>query len=161
MSPSANLLPCVAALASFPHAKAVLVREMTLTDLEHGLLESLASLSEVGLSAAEAVPFFHERLRAGVRTYVACVSDEVVGTASLLVERKFIHRGGLVGHIEDVAVRRDVQRKGIGTALVRHATEEARRLGCYKVILNCLDDPVSFYTRLGFYWKDYGLRFDC
>jgi glucosamine-phosphate N-acetyltransferase len=156
MSPSANLLPCVA-----DAPPDVEVREMTVTDLEHGVLESLASLAEVGLTAAEAVPFFHERLRAGVRTYVACVGDEVVGTASLLVERKFIHRGGLVGHIEDVAVRRDTQRKGVGTALVRHATEEARRLGCYKVILNCLDDRVSFYTRLGFYWKDNGLRFDC
>jgi len=160
MSPSANLLPCVADAAA-PLADALEVRAMTLTDLERGLLESLANLSEVGLSAAEAVPFFHERLKAGVRTYVACVGDKVVGTASLLIERKFIHRGGLVGHIEDVAVRRDVEHKGIGTALVRHAMEEARRLGCYKVILNCHDDNVGFYTRLGFYWKDNGLRFDC
>src|SRR4051794_1894014 len=92
MSPSANLLPCVAEAA----ADAVKVREMTLSDLEHGVLESLASLAEVGLSAAEAVPIFHERLRAGVRTFVACVGDRVVGTASVLLERKFIHRGGLV-----------------------------------------------------------------
>lgn len=168
MIPSANLLPCVAndaratAVTAVPHASDALeVREMTLTDLEHGVLEALTNLSEVGLSPAEAVPFFHERLKAGIHTYVACVGQEVIGTASLLIERKLIHRGGLVGHIEDVAVRRDVQHKGAGTALVQHAVSEARRLGCYKVILNCQNDRVGFYTRLGFYWKDNGLRLDC
>ena len=45
-----------------------------------------------------------------------------------------------------------MQRKGIGTALVRHAVEQARRLACYKVILNCQGDRVGFYTRLGFGW---------
>jgi glucosamine-phosphate N-acetyltransferase len=137
------------------------IREMTVADLSRGFLESLASLSDVGLRPVEAVEFFHERLRAGVRTYVACEGEEVIGTASLLLERKYLHRGGLVGHIEDVAVRRDLQRQGVGTALMRHAVGEARRLGCYKVILNCFEDRVGFYARLGFHEHDCGLRFDC
>jgi glucosamine-phosphate N-acetyltransferase len=137
------------------------IREMTPEDLEKGFLEALTALTDVGLSREEAEPLFHERQAAGVRTYVACRDGEVLGTASLLVERKFLHRGGLVGHIEDVAVRRDLQLKGIGTALVRHATEEACRAGCYKVILNCLTDRVPFYERLGYHEHDHGMRFDC
>jgi glucosamine-phosphate N-acetyltransferase len=137
------------------------VRELTVADLSHGFLEALASLSEVGLSPAEAVTFFHERLTSGMRTYVACAGSAVIGTASLLLERKFLHRGGLVGHVEDVAVRRDLQRQGVGTALMRHVAEEARRLGCYKVILNCFEDRVGFYARLGYRRHDCGLRLDC
>jgi glucosamine-phosphate N-acetyltransferase len=137
------------------------IRELTVADLDNGFLEALSSLSDVGLTPEEAIPFFQERLAAGVRTYVACAGVEVVGTASLLLERKFLHRGGLVAHIEDVAVRRDLQRHGVGTQLIRHVTEEACRLGCYKVILNCFDDRVGFYTRLGYRLHDCGMRRDC
>jgi glucosamine-phosphate N-acetyltransferase len=142
-------------------ANEVEVRELKPADLDRGFLEALASLSEVRLSAEEAEGFLEERRTAGIRTYVACLGREVAGTASLLVERKFLHRGGLVGHIEDVAVRKGLQRGGIGTALVRHAVEEARRLGCYKVILNCFEDRVGFYTRLGFHEHERGMRLDC
>lgn len=161
MNLSAPLLLQDAPCAIPSLAPKVEVREMTAADLEHGFLAALASLTDVGLTVGEAVAFFVERAAAGIRTYVACAGKEVLGTASLLVERKFLHRGGLVGHIEDVAVRRDLQLQGIGTALVRHATEEACRLGCYKVILNCFVDRVGFYERLGYHRHDCGLRFDC
>lgn len=137
------------------------VRELTVADLGHGFLTALASLSDVGLSPDEAIPFMRERLAAGVRTYVACVGTEVIGTASLLIERKFLHRGGLVGHVEDVAVRRDQQRQGVGTVLMRHVAAEARRLGCYKVILSCFEDRAGFYARLGYHRHDCGMRLDC
>jgi hypothetical protein len=44
--------------------------------------------------------------------------------------------------------------------LLRHAVEEARSLGCYKVILNCRDELVSFYERFGFHRHDNGMRMD-
>jgi glucosamine-phosphate N-acetyltransferase len=83
-----------------------------------------------------------------------------VGTATLLVEQKFIHHGGKVGHIEDVAVHRDRQLRGIGTRLVKHATEEARKLGCYKVILDCFERLAPFYARLGYRTFNVGMRND-
>ena len=85
----------------------------------------------------------------------------MVGTASLIVEQKFIHGGGLVGHIEDVAVHKDHWRKGIGTAMVDQLTKLASSMRCYKVILNCFDEFVPFYTRIGYRRHDSGLRFDC
>jgi glucosamine-phosphate N-acetyltransferase len=137
------------------------IHDLTVADLSAGFLEALASLAEVGLTPAEAEPILRNRLTAGVRTFVARVAGRVVGTASLLLEQKFIHRGGWVGHVEDVAVHRDFQHKGVGTALVAHATEEARRLGCYKVILDCLEHLEPFYGRLGYRRFNVGLRCDC
>lgn len=136
------------------------ITELQPADLWHGFLETLASLSDVDLTPEEALSILESRRRAGVRTFVAREGAAVVGTATLIVEQKFIHCGGPVGHIEDVAVHRDHQRKGIGAALVRHATEEARKLGCYKVILNCFEDRVPFYEGLGFRTHDVGMRVD-
>jgi glucosamine-phosphate N-acetyltransferase len=139
---------------------AIVIREMTGPDLAGGFLETLAALAEVNLSFEEAAEVFRARLRAGVRTYVALSGGQVVGTASLVVEPKFIHRGGKVGHIEDVAVRPDGREHGVGSALVRHATAQARKLGCYKVILSCYDRLVPFYSKLGYRPHDVGMRID-
>src|SRR5947207_3011814 len=114
----------------------LIIDELCAADLKKGFLDALASLADAAMTYDEALAVFQARLRAGQRTYVAKIEDRVVGTATLLIERKFIHHGGLVGHIEDVAVHKDYQRQGIGTSLVKHITEEARKLGCYKVILN-------------------------
>jgi glucosamine-phosphate N-acetyltransferase len=136
------------------------IRELTGPDLGRGFLEALTALAEVGLSREEAAEVFRARLRAGVRTYVAVIGNQVVGTASLFVEPKFIHKGGRVGHIEDVAVHPVCRQHGVGTALVQHATEEARKLGCYKVILSCFEHVVPFYARAGYRRHDVGMRID-
>jgi glucosamine-phosphate N-acetyltransferase len=136
----------------------VLIREMYATDLTPDFLSTLASLAEVRLSVAKALEIFRKRIKDGVRTYIAIVNNKVVGTATLLVEQKFIHGGGLVGHIEDVAVNQACQSRGIGRALVLRVTEEARRLGCYKVILNCFEKVAPFYEKLGYQRHDLGLR---
>ena len=139
---------------------AVTVRELRGSDITENFLETLASLSEVGLTPDRAKEVFRERLRRGIRGYVACLDGRVVGSASLLVEEKFIHGGGLSSHIEDVAVHRDFQKQGIGAELVRFLVEEARRLGCYKVILNCREGNVPFYEKTGFRRHDVGMRID-
>ena len=138
------------------------IRELHEADLSKCLSDTLSGLAEVGLSTEELRAVMDERRRTGVHTYVAIdpASDEVVGTASLIVERKFIHRGGRSGHIEDVSVRRGYQGHGLGTALVQHAIKEARRLGCYKVILNCFEQLVPLYASMGFRKHDLGMRLD-
>jgi glucosamine-phosphate N-acetyltransferase len=136
----------------------IVIRELTGQDLTQRFLDTLASLAEVKLTVEEAAQIFQRRLRAGMRTFVALHHDQIVGTVSLFVEQKFIHHGGRAGHIEDVAVHHDHQRKGIGSLLTAHATEEARKAGCYKVILNCSDDRAPFYAKLGFQAHDRGMR---
>ncbi len=130
-------------------------------DLANGFLETLESLSEVRMTPAEAAEVLRTRLRTGVKTYVAKIDGRVVGTCSLLLEQKFLHGGGWVGHIEDVAVDRGCQKKGIGSALVEHAVAEARRRGCYKVILDCFEHLVPYYNRFGFRVFNVGMRLDC
>jgi glucosamine-phosphate N-acetyltransferase len=138
----------------------VAVREMYGFDLSQDFLDTLTSLADVHLTLDEAKQVFRERLRKGIQTFVARIDDRIVGTASLIIEEKFIHAGGCSGHIEDVAVHRDFQKQGVGAALVRHLIEQARAAGCYKVILNCSEATAPFYERLGFRRHDIGMRID-
>ncbi len=138
----------------------VVIRELSGHHVNDDLLATLASLRDVQLTQSQATEVFRSRLRAGIRTYIALAGDRVVGTLSLLIEQKFIHQGGRVGHIEDVAVHRDHQHGGIGRLLVEHATREAAQLGCYKVILNCRPELVPFYERSGYHRHDVGMRID-
>ena len=129
-------------------------------DISNGFLETLASLAPVDLTPEEASTILRQRLRAGIHTFVARLGGKVVGTAALLLEDKFIHGGGRVAHVEDVAVHPDFKKQGIGAALVRHLIDRARDLGCYKVILNCHDHLIPFYEQQGFRQYDTGMRID-
>ncbi len=131
-------------------------------DLARGFLETLESLSDVeGLTPREARKMYGEmRKTPFYHVIVAVIGKEVVGTTTLLVEEKFIHHGGLVGHIEDVAVRKGYEGRGIGGSVVKAAVDLAREKGCYKVILDCKRDLTGFYEKLGFSARDVGMRID-
>jgi glucosamine-phosphate N-acetyltransferase len=143
-----------------PTLTQIRIGDLQTSDLSRGFLETLSNLSTVELTPEEALPILESRRRSGIRTFVAREDEQVVGTATLIVEQKFLHSGGWVGHIEDVAVHRNHQKKGIGAALVRHAVDEAHKLGCYKVILSCFEDRIPFYKGLGFQPHDVGMRKD-
>ena len=81
--------------------------------------------------------------------YVWEENGQVVATASLFIEPKFIHDLSYVGHIEDVVVDQSMRGQGIGNQLVQHALSVAREAGCYKVILNCSEKNVEFYRKAG------------
>lgn len=127
---------------------------MHVGDIFLGLLSTLEALSPVSLSSSEAIHVFRERQKSGVRTFVAASPfggvSGVVGTASLLTERKFIRDGRRVGHIEDVAVHPGYQGRGIGPKLVRHLVDLCVAENCYKVLLDCGQRNVAFYEKLGF-----------
>lgn len=68
--------------------------------------------------------------------FLLCITDstgKVVGTGALIVERKFIHQLGLVGHIEDIAVAKDQQGKKLGLRIIQALDYVAEKVGCYKV----------------------------
>lgn len=135
------------------------IRELVPADFERGYLETLGALAAVNLTPEEARRVFDER-PVNSYTFVAERNNRIVGTTSLLVDQKFIHGGGRVGHIEDVAVARDAQRQGIGTELVRFAVQRAQDLGCYKVILHCFAELSHFYERMNFRSFNIGMRLD-
>jgi len=140
----------------------ILVREIQIGDLENGFLESMDALRKASdLDPAEA-----RRILSGIlsdpdhRIFVAEHAGRIIGSITLLIEQKFIHKGGRVAHMEDVVVTAKMQGKGVGEKMVRHVLDYARSRGCYKTIVDCLDDVRGFYEGVGFAASTHGLRFD-
>ena len=94
------------------------------------------------------------------KIYVAVLDSKVIGSATIFIEPKFIHSGGTVAHIEDVVVRKEYQGSGIGQKLVEGLLEYAKKNGCYKTILDAVDDVMPFYENLGFKRHSNSMRFD-
>lgn len=141
------------------------IREIQLADLKRGFFDTLSSLSHVGniadqndraekiLSEIKSYPFY--------TIFVAVKEDnQLIGSITILIEQKFIHNGGKVGHIEDVVTRKEYEGMGIGKALVLKALDFAKENRCYKVILDCSKSNVEFYKKIGFKEHEVSMRID-
>lgn len=138
------------------------IRKLKISDLDNGFfetLENLSSLEDLSTEKAETI-FKTISQNPSYHVFVVERGGEVVGTTTLFVEQKFIHDGGRVGHIEDVAVKKDFEGEGVGSSLIKRAIREAKSKGCYKVILNCDVELMDFYKDQGFYEKGIEMRFD-
>ena len=138
------------------------IREIEEDDLERGFLETLDFLrNATSLDKTKAKEILKKiKQNSNHIIHVAIDGKKIVGTTTLFIEQKFIHDGGLVGHIEDVVVRKDYEGKGIGIKLVTSLLEYAKEKNCYKTILDCKDDVKQFYERIGFKRESNGMRYD-
>jgi len=139
-----------------------IIRELRKEDLWNGFLTTLDSLrqaSDIDRNRAEEI---FEKINSNPDHIVAIaeLDGKIIGATTLLIEPKFIHKGGLVGHIEDVAVDQNFQGQKIGEKIMKYLLEFAKNRGCYKTILDCTDDVKPFYEKLGFKHIANELRFD-
>jgi GNAT superfamily N-acetyltransferase len=106
------------------------------------------------LALTEAERIFHRiRRYPDYNLFVAVVDDRIVGTYALLIMDNLGHMGAPSAVIEDVAVDPRRHGRGIGTAMMRHALQQCRDKGCYKVVVssNLKRHPAhGFYESLGF-----------
>lgn len=113
-------------------------------DMDNGQVISLGKAKDI-LKKTKQYPFF--------KVYVAVFENKVVGTFELLIMDNLAHRGVPSGIIEDVAVSKDYQGKGIGKEMMRYAMKVCKDLGCYKVTLSSnlkRENAHRFYESLGF-----------
>jgi len=139
-----------------------IIRELRKEDLWNGFLTTLDSLrkaSDIDRNKADEI---FEKINSNPDHIVAVaeLDGKIVGSTTLLIEPKFIHKGGVVGHIEDVAIDKKFQGQKIGEKIMKYLLEFAKNRGCYKTILDCTDDVKPFYEKLGFKHIANELRFD-
>lgn len=113
------------------------LRPLLRTDFSLGFLDVLRVLTSVGDVSESAFQARYDLMARTPETYyvlVVCNGEgRIVGTGALVVERKFIHGLGCVGHIEDIAVARDQQGMKLGLRIMEAVVSLGERLGCYKV----------------------------
>ena len=91
----------------------LLMRPLALGDFHRGFLPLLSQLTTVGEGSQEQWQQRVNRMLSMQGTYLVTViedtnSGQVVGSATLVVEDKFIHGCGRVGRVEDVVVSKEV-----------------------------------------------------
>jgi glucosamine-phosphate N-acetyltransferase len=136
------------------HESTLILRELRPADVNAGLLSLLSELTIVGFPLDSEINARFRSIHRHPDYLVAVVFDsaigKVVGAATLIVEQKFIHSCGLVGHIEDVVVASSHRGLRLGSTLVEALTVAACMRGCYKVILDCSEQNAAFYEKCGF-----------
>jgi len=138
------------------------IRPLAIDDHKRGHLDVLKVLSKVSDPGFEAYKAHFKAMRAPnpeaqayfVLALVDKATDRMVGTGSIFIEKKFLRGLGSVGHIEDMAVIKEMQGKKLGLRLVQTLTSISEKMGCYKTILNCSDDNIPFYEKCGFSKKE-------
>lgn len=89
------------------------------------------------------------------KIYVIEKDLKLIATGTLLIEQKFIYNCVKMAHIEDVCVSKDFRMFGFGKIIVNSLIEEAKKLCCYKVTLNCSETNILFYTKVGLEKRGY------
>jgi glucosamine-phosphate N-acetyltransferase len=77
-------------------------------------------------------------------------NGHLCAAGTMVIENKFIHKCGRIGHLEDVVVHYGLRAKGLGKRVVDRAVEIAKGHGCYKVLVDCAEKNVAFYEKCGF-----------
>ena len=88
-----------------------------------------------------------------IGTIIVCYIDpkniKIIGSGTIIYEPKIIHGGKSVGHIEDIIVDKNYRNKGIAQNILNMLVVLAKNK-CYKVILDCKEDLLYFYSKNGF-----------
>ena len=94
-----------------------------------------------------------------VRRYALIDEKEEIGHVYLYLIENDLHDKPY-GLIEDLFIIEEKRGWGLGKELMRHIIEEAREIGCYKLIATSRDEKErvhKFYKELGF--KEWGREF--
>ena len=114
----------------------------------------IGQLTSIGDVTQEQFNTFVDSQNNTQQTWVYEFDNEVAASVTILIEQKIARSYGKCMHIEDVVTSSNYRGKGFASDLMRYIINIAQTQGCYKIILNCSKDNVSFYDRLGFKEKE-------
>jgi NDP-sugar pyrophosphorylase family protein len=131
------------------------IRKLNKDDYSKGYLDVLCELSNtISVKNEELFTSVFEKVHSSnnhhIYVLVDMISNTIIGSATLLVEPKFIHNGKNVGHIEDVVISKKAQSKGLGKSLIMYLTTFMSDMNCYKFILDCSESVHTFYSKCGY-----------
>ena len=84
------------------------------------------------------------------KIFVIEKDSNLIATATLIIEQKFIYNLSKLAHIEDVCVKKEMRKQGYGKLIINKIIDEAKKIGCYKITLDCSNENISFYKLSNF-----------
>ncbi|KAM4593521.1 glucosamine 6-phosphate N-acetyltransferase isoform 1-T2 [Odontesthes bonariensis] len=132
----------------------LVLRPLCMADFKRGFFKVLSELTQTGDVTEEQFAKKFEHMKATGDYYVVVVEDtnlgQIVATATLIIEHKFIHSCAKRGRVEEVVVSDECRGKQLGKLLVSTLTLLSKKLNCYKITLECAPKNVAFYQKFGY-----------
>ena len=127
------------------------IREATLSDIPAivSLMADLGYPTSAETMKERLAPIFRDPEHG---TFVALRCQTVVGIVGTRVGRRY-EEDGRYGQVMIVVVRAHDRRRGVGSALMKHAEESLRQQGANAVVVNTgshRTDAHAFYERMGY-----------
>ncbi len=130
------------------------IRPIHQNDFHKNFTNLLSQLSTTGNITYQNFLSVIDSLNSNHLIYVIEDNNQIIASGTLLIEHKFIHNCGKVGHIEDIIVDKNYRGYGLGKKMVNYLVDRSKEFNCYKVILNCNEFNQSFYQKMGFTSKN-------
>ena len=122
-------------------------------------LDLISQLTIVGVVSIEQFNSFVDLQNKNFSTLVFEMDFKIVGCVTYLIEQKIQRSFSCVMHIEDVVTDAKQRGKGISKQLLNQVISIAEENNCYKVLLDCSQENVSFYEKIGFNKKEHQMVF--
>ena len=87
---------------------------------------------------------------------VAMEKKKIIGYGFISLNQTI--RGGRIAYIEDIVCDRNYRKKGIGKSIMEHLFNFAKDNKCYKIVLQCNKDKISFYEKCGYELHNYNMQ---
>lgn len=125
----------------------MIIRNIEKDDFNRGYLELLFELSNFKSTITqEEFNDYIENKKCIIK--VVEIENKIIAAGSLFIMSK-LHCNPF-GQIEDVVVKKEYRKSGLGKQIVEILTETGKNLGCYKIVLNSLEHNIEFYNKCGF-----------
>ena len=118
-------------------------------------MDLLSQLTEGGQVSREQFERRFDEMRSAANTYYICVVEDaakskLVASLTLVFEQKFIREASSRGRFEDLVVDVNYRGKRLSKLLLDVVVQLSKRLGCYKISLECKDHLRKHYEQFGF-----------
>uniref|UniRef100_A0A671SRA6 Glucosamine 6-phosphate N-acetyltransferase n=2 Tax=Sinocyclocheilus anshuiensis TaxID=1608454 RepID=A0A671SRA6_9TELE len=155
---SSNTVSFSPAISPSQPGEGLVLRPLCTADLDRGFYKVLSELTVAGDVTEEQFKAQFEHMKKSEDYYVIVVEDtnigQIVATASLIIEHKFIHACAKRGRVEQVVVSDVYRGKQLGKLLVSTLTLLCKKLQCYKITLECVPNILEFYKKFGYSTSD-------
>ena len=139
------------------------IRELNYGDYNRGYGELMTQLSNDGVPSriqfCRLCDYLSRSMYHKIDVMIDSHNNILMGSGTIFVEPKVIHRCAKLAHIEDIVIDKHYKKQGLGKYMIEHLIKKAMDHGCYKVRLICRPNVKEFYKKCGFAEDQSGMTF--
>lgn len=133
----------------------ITIRPLSELDFHNGYLQLLGQLTEVGdISENRFIERFLLMKSLENSYYIVVIVDnetnKILACGTLNIEFKFIHQCTRRGRIEEIVVDKNNRGNGYAKIILKILVLMSKKLGCYKLSLDCKKNISKLYESVGF-----------